>query len=170
MSRCISMSLMGLPRMRALPAVGKISRMSSLMVVDLPAPFGPMKPNTSPVSTCMFRPSREVFFRRCRNPWGYSLVRFSVSIAGAVMLSFLARADASSILRRDRCAWIENRWKRRQSFFESGIAPRRPDLDQFGLRWWRRHRHRLQRLRGAPIVQHAHLLHAGNRALRRAEL
>src|SRR5207253_8577257 len=58
MSRCISTSLIGLPRIRALPAVGKISLISSLMVVDLPAPFGPIKPNTSPVSTCMFSPSR----------------------------------------------------------------------------------------------------------------
>src|SRR2546429_6052113 len=64
MSRCISTSLIGLPRIRALPAVGKISLISSLMVVDLPAPFGPIKPNTSPVSTCMFSPSRDVFFLR----------------------------------------------------------------------------------------------------------
>src|SRR6266404_5636437 len=62
MSRCLSTSLIGFPRIRALPAVGKISRISSLIVVDLPAPFGPINPNTSPVFTCIFSPSSEVLF------------------------------------------------------------------------------------------------------------
>src|SRR5260370_515958 len=81
MSRCISTLLIGLPRIRALPAVGKISPISSLMVVDLAAPFRTLKPSTSPVPTCMFSPSSDVFFLRCRNPKGYSLVNFSISIA-----------------------------------------------------------------------------------------
>ena len=51
-----------LPRIRADPAVGKINRINNLMVVDFPAPFGPKNPNTSPVCTCMVKPSSERFF------------------------------------------------------------------------------------------------------------
>src|SRR5260370_3479527 len=97
MSRCISTSLIGFPRIRALPAVGKISRISSLIVVDLPAPFGPINPNTSPVSTCIFSPSSEVLFLRFKNPKGYSLVRFSISIAACGMSSLLASRASTSI-------------------------------------------------------------------------
>ena len=39
------------PATRALPAVIERSVVSILTVVDLPAPFGPRKPNTSPAST-----------------------------------------------------------------------------------------------------------------------
>src|SRR5713101_5860745 len=97
MPRCISTSLIGLPRIRALPAVGKISPIKSLMVVDLPAPFGPINPNTSPVSTCIFSPSSEVLFLRFKNPKGYSLVRFSISIATCGMSSLLASRASPSI-------------------------------------------------------------------------
>src|SRR6266851_10146058 len=97
MSRCISTSLIGLPRIRALPAVGKISLISSLIVVDLPAPFGPINPNTSPVSTCIFSPSSDVLFLRFKNPKGYSLVRFSISIAASGMSSLLASRASPSI-------------------------------------------------------------------------
>jgi hypothetical protein len=38
---------MDLPRIRAVPVVGKISRISGLMVVDFPAPFGPREAPTS---------------------------------------------------------------------------------------------------------------------------
>src|SRR5579862_129914 len=82
-------SLTGLSSIRALPAVGKIIPISSLMVVLLPAPLGPSSPNTSPSCTCMVRPSSEVFFFRCRNPCGYSLARLSVSIAGEGIHLFL---------------------------------------------------------------------------------
>src|SRR5690349_17253565 len=169
MSRCISMSLTGLPRMRALPAVGKISRISSLMVVDFPAPFGPMNPKISPSSTCMFNPSSEVLFFRFRNPCGYSLVRFSVSMAGAVMNTFLAAAAGRSIPIKMECAWSENRQEKCERL-ESGVTACCFDLHKFGRGRGLRHRHRLQLLRGSPIVQHAYLLHAGNRAARRAEL
>src|SRR2546429_3911932 len=64
----MSMSLMGLPRIRAVPAVGKISLINNLMVVVFPAPFGPMNPKISPVSTCMFSPSSEFLFFRFKNP------------------------------------------------------------------------------------------------------
>ena len=37
--------------MRALPAFGKSSAISSRIVVVLPAPLGPRKPNTSPSVT-----------------------------------------------------------------------------------------------------------------------
>src|SRR5258706_924718 len=97
MSRCLSTSLIGFPRIRALPAVGKISRISSLIVVDLPAPFGPINPNTSPVFTCIFSPSSEVLFLRFKNPKGYSLVRFSISIAASGMSSLLASRASPSI-------------------------------------------------------------------------
>src|SRR5262249_27878377 len=89
MSRCMLTSLAGRPRMRAFPAVGKIIPISSLMVVLFPAPFGPSSPNASPSSTCMVRPSSEVFFFRCRNPCGYSFERFSVSMANEGMQLFL---------------------------------------------------------------------------------
>ena|SRR5437016_11919319 len=100
MSRCISTSLIGLPRIRALPAVGKINPISSLMVVDLPAPFGPIKPNTSPISTYIVSPSSEVLFLRWRKPKGYSLVRLSISMAGLGMYLLLASRDLPSIFLR----------------------------------------------------------------------
>ena len=37
-----------MPRIEALPAVGRISSITVRIVVVLPAPFGPRKPNTSP--------------------------------------------------------------------------------------------------------------------------
>src|SRR5260370_21088388 len=97
MSRCISPSLIGFPRIRALPAVGKMSRISSLIVVDLPAPFGPINPNTSPAFTCIFNPSSDVLFLRFKNPKGYSLVRFSISIAAFGMSLLLASRASPSI-------------------------------------------------------------------------
>ena len=39
------------PRMTALPRVGVVIRVRILSSVDLPAPFGPMMPSTSPCST-----------------------------------------------------------------------------------------------------------------------
>ena len=39
------------PQMRAVPAVGVMKPASMRMVVDLPAPFGPRKPSTSPRAT-----------------------------------------------------------------------------------------------------------------------
>src|SRR5260370_14536184 len=97
MSRCISRRLMGFQRFGELPAVGKISLIRSLMAVDLPAPFGPMNPNTSPVCTCIFRPSSDVLFLRFKNPKGYSLVRFSISIAAFGMSLLLASRASPSI-------------------------------------------------------------------------
>src|SRR6266446_497869 len=175
MSRCISTSLIGLPRIRALPAVGKIRPIRSLIVVDLPAPFGPIKPNTSLVSTCMFSPSSDVFFLRCKNPKGYSLVRFSISIAAPGMPSLLGSRGRPSIAQPMECAWSENGQKSagqlRSECTKSGVAARVPDLYQLRLRSCRRrHGHRLQVLRVAPVIQHPYLLHARNRAARRAKL
>src|SRR5882724_5268878 len=133
MSRCISTSLIGLPRIRALPAVGKISRISSLIVVDLPAPFGPIKPNTSPVSTCMFSPSRDVFFLRCRNPKGYSLVRFSISIAGPGMYSLLASRGSPSIAQQQDVRGEKLHYLRFDRP-KSGVAASLSDLHQLRLR------------------------------------
>src|SRR5260370_4016626 len=97
MSRCISRSVVGLRGIGGVPGVGKISLIRSLMAVDLPAPFGPMNPNTSPVCTCIFRPSSDVLFLRFKNPKGYSLVRFSISIAAFGMSLLLASRASPSI-------------------------------------------------------------------------
>src|SRR5258707_1400989 len=133
MSGCISTWLIGLPRIRALPAVGKISRISSLIVVDLTAPFGPINPNPSPVSTCMFNPSSEVFFLRCRNPKRYSLVRFSISIAKPGMYSLLACPARPSIVQLEgvRGEKIQRRVRGRNIHVKSGVAAGLPDLHQF---------------------------------------
>src|SRR5437660_5896644 len=172
MSRCISTSLIGLPRILALPVVGKINPISSLMVVDLPAPFGPIKPNTSPVSTCMFSPSSEVFFLRCKNPKGYSLLRFSISIAGLGMYLFLASRGRPSIPSTRKVHGMKmQRWLQlRSCCAKSGVTPDSPNLHQ--LRLWRcrrRHRNGLQVLRVAPVIENPHLLHAGNGTPRRAK-
>src|SRR5713226_1003869 len=154
MSRCISTSLIGLPRIRALPAVGKISPIRSLMVVDLPAPFGPIKPNTSPDSTCMFSPSSDVFFLRCKKPKGYSLVRFSISIAGLGMYSLLASRGWPSIAQQEDVHGekTQSREQSRIGCAKSGVAADLPDLHQFRLRGCRRRHWRgLQVLRVAPV-------------------
>ena len=39
------------PHTAAVPAVGVMKPVIIFMVVDLPAPFGPRKPSTSPLST-----------------------------------------------------------------------------------------------------------------------
>src|SRR5260370_18490131 len=172
MSRCISTPVIGLPRIRALPAVGKISLIRSLMVVDFPAPFGPIKPNTSPVSTCMFSPSSDVFFFRCKNPKGYSLVRFSISIAAPGMSSLLASRGLPSIAQQEdvRGEKIQRRQQLESNRLKSGVAAPLSDLHQLRLRSSRRrHRHRLEVLRVAPVIQNAYLLHARKRAPRRAK-
>jgi len=147
--------------------------MSSLMVVLLPAPFGPSKPNTSPSCTCMVRPSSEVFFFRWRKPWGYSLARFSVSIAGAGILLFL---QACCSRQRAACRVVQNSATPKAAglgsaapaAFELCAGKEAPqarrlfaNLYQTACRGGgRRHRLGLQRLRIAPVVQNAHLLHA----------
>lgn len=45
---------MSCPKTWALPEVGEISPVSVRMVVDLPAPLGPIKPKNSPSSTDRF--------------------------------------------------------------------------------------------------------------------
>ena len=55
---------MGASKMNALPAVGKISPISILMVVVLPAPFGPTKPKISPSSTVEVEVLHRVHLRR----------------------------------------------------------------------------------------------------------
>src|ERR1700738_1652731 len=143
MSRCMEISLMDLPRMRAVPAVGKIIPINSLMVVDFPAPFGPRNPNTSPSWTCMVRPCSEVFFFRCRNPNGYSLLRFSVSIAIPAMLLLVARLPKGSIPEGGFGARFENiSWGDGANNGESRMAAGRADLHQ--IRGRRGHRCGLQ--------------------------
>src|SRR6266478_3349652 len=173
MSRCISTSLIGFPRIRALPAVGKIRRISSLIVVDLPAPFGPINPNTSPVFTCIFNPSSDVLFLRFKNPKGYTLVRFSISIAASGMSSLLAKSSLTVNRSAQECARKENTKNETTKYglVKSGVAAGLSDLHQ--VRLWRRlrsHRDRLQVLWVAPVIQYPHLLHARNRAPRRAKL
>ena len=48
------------PEMEALPAVGSVRPSSISVVVVLPAPLGPSRPNTSPCRTVRFRSSTAV--------------------------------------------------------------------------------------------------------------
>ena len=66
-----------MPLISARPAVGLISPRSSRSVVDLPAPFGPRNPNTSPVGDV----ERQGVERHDRSPNRF--VSPSVRIAGA---------------------------------------------------------------------------------------
>ena len=66
--------------MRAVPAVGGMKPANMRMVVDLPAPLGPRKPNTSPRSTVKDTSSTAV-----KPP--KRLVSFSISISAAKPLS-----------------------------------------------------------------------------------
>src|SRR4030095_4943135 len=187
MSWCIATSFTGLFKIRALPVVGKMMPISSLIVVLFPAPFGPKNPNTSPSSICIVRPSSEVFFFKWRNPCGYSLVRFSVSIAGADIGLFWQawtqrQRAPGSIVR-------ESATPKQKGALPRPVSTRSSILNCFLLhycltfvsfadlhqiirrrRWCRRHRHRLQVLRVAPIVQNPNLLNAGHRAPRPAIL
>src|SRR5579859_2812748 len=57
------------PATRAAPLVGSSRVHNMRMVVDLPAPLGPSRPNTSPRGTCKLTPAtavnqRGVFYRR----------------------------------------------------------------------------------------------------------
>jgi len=61
------------PQMRASPELGGKKPVTMRMVVDLPAPFGPRKPSTSPFFTEKVRQSTAVFLPN-------RLVRFSTSI------------------------------------------------------------------------------------------
>ena len=68
---------MGASKMNAFPPVGKMSPMSILMVVVLPAPFGPTKPKISPSftesvrsSTAWTRRRRTPDLERLREPFG----------------------------------------------------------------------------------------------------
>ncbi len=70
MSLCIPTSVMGRPRILALPEVGKIIPINNLIVVDFPAPLGPKNPNDSPSSIRIDRFSRERFVFRWRKPVG----------------------------------------------------------------------------------------------------
>ena len=65
-------------RLRALPAVGKISCISSFSVVVLPAPFGPSRPKISPRSTRIVSASRARLGRGRQKPARNSLVSASV--------------------------------------------------------------------------------------------
>src|SRR6266436_2384928 len=179
MSRCMLTSLTGLPRIRALPAVGKIIPINNLIVVLFPAPFGPKNPNTSPSSTCMVKFSSEVLRFKCRNPCGYSLVRFCVSMAGAVMSLFFKSPLFPSIHRRSFCVRSVNPKTKKAHPLCASVSLHRyfsaslllffslPNLHQVRRR---RHRHRFQVLRIAPVIQYSNLLHAGYRAPRPAKL
>ena len=63
--------------MKAVPEVGKMSPISILMVVVLPAPFGPTKPKISPSSTTRSR-SFTACTRLRRTPTSKVLESFSV--------------------------------------------------------------------------------------------
>jgi hypothetical protein len=59
----------------ALPALGATKPQSMRMMVDLPEPFGPRKPNISPSSTARFTRSTAVKFPK-------RIVNWSATMAG----------------------------------------------------------------------------------------
>src|SRR6266508_1116956 len=81
-------STMSWPATHARPAVGGSSVVSMCTVVDLPAPFGPRKPYTSPGSTRRSIPST------ARGPFLNSRTSPSVSIAASDMPPTLRRGAA----------------------------------------------------------------------------
>src|SRR5262249_60145155 len=64
------------PPMKAAPAEGRSRPTNILMVVDLPAPFGPRNPKNSPRRTARLRPLTAIF-------WPNALVRPHVAIAAS---------------------------------------------------------------------------------------
>ena len=65
------------PQIRAVPEVGGMKPASMRMVVDLPAPFGPRNPSTSPRATLNDTSSTAM-------RWPKRLVRCSISISAAL--------------------------------------------------------------------------------------
>src|SRR4029077_794077 len=161
---------MDLPRIRAVPLVGKISRISSLMVVDFPAPFGPRKPNTSPVSTCILRFSSDFFFFRFRNPNGYSFVRFSISMAGVDMPYSWRVLPASSTRCAPSCSWEATCQDFRPNRCFASLLHYLLFCNLHQFFFPRSYHPRLHRLFPAPIIQNSHLLHATHCTHRRATL
>ncbi len=66
------------PATRSVPEVGIRIPVSILIVVDLPAPFGPMYPTSSPGSTRRSMPSTAVKLVRCR--WKRPELRYRVKV------------------------------------------------------------------------------------------
>ena len=63
-------ALNGLPRISMVPALGSSRPVSILMVVDLPAPFGPRKPKNCPGATLKVTSSTAVSSPKRRvRPW-----------------------------------------------------------------------------------------------------
>src|SRR5712692_10311208 len=87
--RRASGSVVGTPKMRAWPLVGRTRPSSTLTVVVLPAPFGPKKPKTSPGSTVSVRSCRAMV-----RP--YALWRLVISTAGAHREPDVKSADAGA--------------------------------------------------------------------------
>src|SRR5262245_57072528 len=88
-----------LPATRTEPDVGRTSVAIVLIVVVLPAPFGPRRPNTSPAPTEKDTPST------ARTLPGYTLTRFSISsvfspaavaAGGAAVVSPAMRGDSTA--------------------------------------------------------------------------
>src|ERR1043165_2459114 len=73
--------------MKMLPAVGGMKPVTMRMVVDLPAPFGPRKPSTSPRSTAKVRSFTATFAPN-------AFVRFSTLITAFLLRSSEARSFA----------------------------------------------------------------------------
>src|SRR5690242_5218527 len=89
-------------------------------------------------------------------------------MAGVNMKTFFSNRRGRSIPWSTACAKEETLHYRTARSLGSIAAG--ADLHEFrGRAGRRRHRHGLQRLRRAPVVQHGNLLHAGNRAAGSAE-
>src|ERR1700751_1696370 len=84
------------PATRATPEVGLASVHSMLIVVVLPAPLGPRKPNTSPVATSKLTPRTA-----CTSP--KFLIRLSTTIAGVA-----PGADAAAAPETEAAVWSES--------------------------------------------------------------
>src|ERR1700687_1551159 len=86
------------------------------------------------------------------------------------MLTFFRNQSAPSIPWLRSCAWKGTIESRPAPMFSLlAVAAYGADLHQLRGNWRRSHGFRFAGLRIAPVVQDAHLLHAGNGAARRAE-
>src|SRR2546421_8015207 len=106
---------MSIPATRALPLLGRSRPTSILMVVVLPAPLGPRKPNSSPAPTSRSRSSTAV-----RLP--YRLVR---SLVASTRSSVEAPRDLSLPRSRGRAEWgqLVSGLRRRVGLAWTGFPP-----------------------------------------------
>ena len=99
----LALAMTSKPATRAVPLVGSSRVHSMRMVVDLPAPLGPSRPNTSPRGTCKLTPATAVNRRGSRRgPKGQRRRRPAFAASGVssaaearFCTNFLTRLSAS---------------------------------------------------------------------------